>query len=317
VRAARTGVVVLSYHNPSDTWGCLDALEMSRDLDLDIVVVDNAPLGAEHERLREGVGRRAEVVATGDNLGYAAGNNVGIRRLLDRGVENVWLLNPDCHVEPTTLPRLLRVLDSRRRCGVVGARLVLPSDPARIWYDGGRVDRETAATRHRHQGRPESGTPPTKPRSTGYVTGACFLARARALEEVGLLPERYFMYYEETDWCLRARRAGWNAMVQPRARALHLKRSGVLVPAPYAVYYLTRNRFFFARDCLGLDPERALDHLDATLVATWRRRISGAAPAWLPTFEELVAQAKQDARAGRDGRREDVERVAPAGEDDS
>ena len=86
---ARTGVVVLNYGHPGDTWACLDSLEMSRELDLDIVVVDNAPEGADHDRLREGVGRRAEVVASGANLGYAGGNNLGIARLLDRGVDDV------------------------------------------------------------------------------------------------------------------------------------------------------------------------------------------------------------------------------------
>jgi GT2 family glycosyltransferase len=306
---ARTGVVVLNHGAPDDTWACLDALEMSTDLDLDLVVVDNAPEGPEHARLRAGVGRRAEVVASGDNLGYAAGNNIGIVRLLERGVEQVWLINPDCHVEPTTLRRMQGVLDSRPRCGVVGARLVLPGEPARIWYDGGRVARRTGATSHRHHGLLESETPPSGALATGYVTGACFLVRAQALEDVGLLPERYFMYYEETDWCLRARAAGWRSVVQTRARAWHLKRSGAGLPAPYAVYYLIRNRYFFARDCLGIDPDAALAHCEETLVAGWRRRIADEAPDWLPVFEDLVTQARTDAWAGRDGRRSDVERV--------
>jgi GT2 family glycosyltransferase len=308
VTIARTGVVVLNYGDPQDTWGCLDALEMSRELDLDIVVVDNAPAGAEHDRLREGVGRRAEVVASGANLGYAGGNNLGIARLLDRGVEEVLLLNPDTRIEPSTLTRLRRVLDRRPRCGVVGPRLVLPGTPPRIWFDGGMVDPHTAGTRHRGQGRVEARVPPRGARRTDYVTGAALLARADTFHDVGLLPERYFMYYEETEWCLRARDAGWDSVVQPRARMTHLKRSGIGVPGPYAVYYLTRNRFFFARDCVGVDPERALQHLDRTLVRNWRTRVTERAPSWLPVFEELVDQAKRDARAGRDGRREDVER---------
>jgi GT2 family glycosyltransferase len=307
VRNARTGVVLLNYGDPQDTWECLDSLEMSLDLDLDIVVVDNAPEGPEHDRLREGVGRRAEVVASGGNLGYAGGNNLGVARLLDRGVESLLLLNPDTRIEPNTLTRLRHVLDNRPRCGVVGPRLVFPGTPARIWFDGGMVDRETAATRHRRQGRLEAEVPPRRARPTDYVTGAALLARADTFHDVGLLPERYFLYYEETEWCLRARDAGWVSMVQPRARMTHLKRSGIGVPGPYAVYYLTRNRFFFARDCLGIDPEQALHHLDRTLVRSWRTRVTERAVHWLPVFEELVDQAKRDARAGRDGRREDVE----------
>jgi GT2 family glycosyltransferase len=300
-------VVVLNYGEPDDTWGCLDALEMSDDLDLDIVVVDNASPGPAHDRLRAGVGRRAEVVASGDNLGYAGGNNIGIARVLDRGAGSVLMLNPDTRIEPDTLTRLRRVLDKRPRCGVVGPRLVLPGRPTRIWFEGGKVDRGTAATRHRRHGRLEKEVPPRGPRRTDYVSGAALLARADTIRDVGLLPERYFMYYEETEWCLRAADAGWTSVVQPRARMTHLKRSGIRVPGPYAVYYLTRNRFFFARDCLGVDPERAMDHLDRTLVRSWRTRVTERAPHWLPVFEELVAQAKRDAWDGRDGRRADVE----------
>jgi GT2 family glycosyltransferase len=312
---ARTGVVVLNYGDPGDTWACLDSLEMSRELDLDIVVVDNAPEGPDHDRLRAGVGRRAEVVASGANLGYAGGNNLAIARLLDRGVDDVLLLNPDTRIEPNTLTLLRRVLDTRPRCGVVGPRMVFPGTPARIWFDGGGVEAETGATHHRGRGRLEAELPPRSARRCDYVTGAALFARAATFRDVGLLPERYFMYYEETEWCLRAREAGWDSMVQPRARMTHLKRSGIGVPGPYSVYYNTRNRYFFARDCLGIDPERAMDHLERTWERNCRARVSERAAHWLPVFEELVDQAKRDARADRDGRREDVEH-RPGADDD-
>lgn len=305
-RAPRTGVVILNYGEASDTLECLATLEQSDDLDLDIVVVDNGPATPDHTALRERVGRRAEVIASGDNLGYAGGNNIGITTLLRRGVEFVWLLNPDTRTEPATLRHLLRVMAARPACGVVGPRLVLPGSPSRIWYDGGVIDEKLGATRHRAQGRLETMAPPRRARETDYVTGASFLARATTLERVGLLPERYFLYYEETDWCLKARAAGWTAMVQPRARMTHLKGSGLVIPAPYHVYYLTRNSYFFAGDCLRVDPERALADLDQRLLARWRARVSELAPDWLPTYDELVTRAKSDARAGRDGRNDDI-----------
>jgi GT2 family glycosyltransferase len=307
IRNARTGVVVLNYGEASDTLGCLDSLEQSDDLDLDIVVVDNGPASDEHDALRAGVGRRAEVVASGDNLGYAGGNNLGITRLLDRGVEFVWLLNPDTRVEPATLSWLLRLMDKRPECGVVGPRLVLPGTPPRVWYDGGIVDPDRCgATRHRAQGRLESKAPRPRARETDYVTGAALLARAQTLTAVGLLPERYFLYFEETEWCLRARRLGWTCVVQSHARMTHLKRSGIGLPEPYHVYYMTRNRYFFARDCLGLDPEAAFADLDAHQLTRWRSKVAEDAPDWLPAYDELVARAKADARAGRDGRTDDI-----------
>jgi GT2 family glycosyltransferase len=310
--AARTGVVILNYGDPSDTWACLDALGRSEDLDLDVVVVDNAPEGPAHDRLRDGVGRRAEVVASGANLGYAAGNNVGIARLLDRGLDEVLILNPDTRIQPRTLRRLRRVLDNRPRCGVVAPRMVLGGRPPRIYFDGGLVETQTGATRHPGRGRLESQVPVRPAHRCDYVAGAAMLVRTAAFRDVGLLPERYFLYYEETDWCLRAREAGWNCVVQPRARITHLKRSGVAVPEPYAVYYLTRNRYLFARDCLHIDPERALAHLEQGQETVWRAQVTRHAPHWLPVFEGLLERAKRDARGGRDGRCEEIEHLSRA-----
>ena len=305
--SARTGVVILNYGHPGDTFGCLDSLEQSDDLDLDIVVVDNGPESDQHDRLRAGVGQRAEVIAAGDNLGYGGGNNVGITRLLGRGVEFVWLLNPDTRVEPSTLTRLLRLMDKRPRCGVVGPRLMLPGDPPTIWYDGGEVNmRRFGATRHVARGKVEAEVEEPRPRKTEYVTGAALLTRAATLREAGLLPERYFLYFEETDWCIRARSLGWICIVQSRARMTHLKRSGTGLPEPYHVYYTTRNRYLFARDCLGLDPEGAYDDMDAKLLPTLRQQVIDEARSWLPAYDELVARAKADARAGRYGRNDDI-----------
>lgn len=306
-RNARTGVVIVNYGEPTDTLGCLDSLEQSEERAFDVVVVDNGSGSDEHGRLLAGIGSRAEVIATGDNLGYAGGNNVGITRLLERGVEFVWLLNPDTRVESSTLTRLLRVMDRRPRAGVVGPRLMLPGDPPTIWYDGGEVNlRRFGATRHVAQGRVEAEVEPPRPRRTGYVTGASLLTRATTLAQVGLLPERYFLYFEETDWCIQARRLHWTCIVQSRARMTHLKRSGTGLPEPYHVYYTTRNRYFFARDCLGLDPEGAFANLDARLLPNLRLRVVEEAPAWLPAYDELVARAKADARAGRYGRNDEI-----------
>ena len=308
MRSASTGVVVVSYGPPDDTLECLDSLERSRDLDLEIVVVDNGPAdSADHHRLRDGIHGRATLIATGDNLGYAGGNNVGIRHLLEGDVERVWLLNPDTRVGPRTLGRLRAHLDAVPDCAVVGPRLVLPAHPPEIWYDGGTVDRATGDTAHPGSGRAEETAPPGPPRDTDYVSGASFLVRRSALEHVGLLPEDYFLYFEETAWCLAAADLGWRVMVAPRARMLHLKRSGPgRMVTPYYAYYVTRNRYHFAQQVLGIDAEQSLERFERHHVAAWRSRVAERAPHWLEDLDELVARAKRDARAGVTGRAEGV-----------
>jgi GT2 family glycosyltransferase len=298
-------VVVLNYKNTDDTLACLDSLERSDDLDLDIVVVDNGPEGPDFDELRDGVGRRGETIASGGNLGYAAGNNLGIARVMERGCDLVWVLNPDTLVEPSTLPMLREHLAAVPDCGVVGPRIVLPGRPARIWFDGGLIDREIGAVRHLNAGKVADDVPP-EVIDVDYVTGACMLVRRSMIEDIGPIPERYFLYYEETDWCVRAQRAGWRTMVDQRARMIHHKRSSDALPRPYYLYYMTRNRVLFAEESLGVDGEAALRDLDEHFLGPWRERVAAREPSLLRAFDEIVELAKADGRARVTGERPDI-----------
>ncbi len=312
-RPARTGVVLVNHDSAEDTVGCIASLEASLDLDMDVVVVDNSDSAESHQQLVDLVGARGTVLSSGGNLGYAGGSNVGIKHCLERGNAYVWLLNPDTRVEPETLPRLLELLDSVPDCGVVGPRIVHPAAPGAdemIWFDGGIVDqRKAGETRHLNQGRTIDEVASPQARDVDYVTGASLLTRRTVLETVGLLPEEYFLYFEETHWCRDVRRAGWRVMVQQRARMLHHQRSTGMMPSPYHLYYMTRNRYLFTERALGLDGEAALEQLRGKWLKNWRRKVSQHAPDWLAEFDSLVERAAQDARAGRDGRNDEVSHV--------
>ena len=312
-RTARTGVVLVNHDSAEDTVGCIASLEASYDLDMDVVVVDNSDSPDSLAALQDLVGDRAEVLSSGGNLGYAGGSNVGIRRCLERGSEFVWLLNPDTRVEPETLPRLKDLLVEVPDCGVVGPRIVHPAPPGgseTVWFDGGIVDESKAGeTRHLHQGRVVSQVAPPSTRDVDYVTGASLLTRRVVLETVGLLPESYFLYFEETHWCRDVHRAGWRVMVDQQARMLHHQRSTGAMPSPYHLYYMTRNRFLFVERALGGDGEAALAQLRGKWLRNWRRKVENQAPEWLPEFDALVERAAADARAGRDGRNDAVSHV--------
>lgn len=312
-RTARTGVVLVNHDSAEDTVGCIASLEASHDLDMDVIVVDNSDSAESLATLSAVVGDRAVVLSSGANLGYAGGSNVGIRRCLERGNEFVWLLNPDTRIEPETLPRLLTLLADVPDCGVAGPRLVHPAAPGvpeTVWFDGGIVDETKAGeTRHLHQGREVAKLAAPIARDVDYVTGASLLTRRTVLETVGLLPEDYFLYFEETHWCRDVRRAGWRVMVEQRARMVHHQRSSGALPSPYHLYYMTRNRYLFVERALGGDGEAALAQLEGKWLKNWRRRVAATAPGWLDEFDTLVDRAAADARAGRDGRNDAVSHV--------
>lgn len=304
-RVARTGVVLVNFGAPDDTLACLASLERSDDLDLDVIVVDNGPDDERHARLVAAVGARGTVLATGDNLGYAGGNNVGLHEVLRRGSEFAWILNPDTIVEAGTLPRLTAHMRAEPDCGIVGPRVVFPD--GRIWSDGGVVDPERhGATYHRAAGKPAHKVADSNPVVVDYVPGASVLVRRSLMQSVGLLPEEYFLYYEEAEWCWRAASAGWRVMIEPKARMVHHKRSGTAIPTPYYLYYMTRNRYRFAAQVLGRDGEAAWADMEEAFHRPLRANVERLAPEWLTTFDDLVKRAKDDARAGRYGRNDNI-----------
>lgn len=307
---ARVTTIVLNYRDVDDTLACVASLQRSSCPDQRLIVVDNGPPDSpEARRLSAELGPRATVVSSGSNLGYAGGNNVGIRLALQRRPEFVWLVNPDLRVEPGTLEQLLATAEKVPDAGALGPRILHGgSDPARIWFDGGRFDvRGNGATGHVNDGRPESDVPPGPPRDVDYVTGACLLLRADAVRHVGLLPEDYFLYFEETDYCRRLASAGWRLIVDTAARTAHHKRSSGDLPTVAYVYYMCRNKHVFSvRN--GVDLAAAMTHFDQVWIRPWRRKIEQLAPSWVPVFDELVTLADDDARAGRTGRRDDLDR---------
>lgn len=311
---ARVVTIVLNYQNPDDTEACVSALFRSTDLDQSLVVVDNGPSGTpENDRLKALVGDHGVLLTTGENLGYAAGNNQGIRLALQQRPEFIWLVNPDLRVEPDTLELLLDTADTYRDAAAIGPRIVYGgAGPTRIWFDGGIFDAADAGrTGHLHDGKHESDFPPGNPYDTDYVTGACLLLRTDAIRQVGLLPEDYFLYFEETDYCQQMNTRGWRLIVNPQARAQHFKRSSGALPTVSYVYYMRRNKEIFARR-LGLDVPAALAHFDRVWTMPWRAKVGQRAPMWLPVFDDVVALAAEDAREGKTGRQDGLSRFPSA-----
>lgn len=297
IDAASVTTIVLNYQLPDDTVRAVTALQRSTARGQRIIVLDNREADDAHRALSERLGPDVECLATGANLGYAAGNNVGVKRALAAGAEFVWIVNPDTEVEPTTLERLLATAAEAPDAATFGPRIVWP-DGRRIWFDGGFVDESRYGTpSHRNSGLDATSTPATGPLEVDFVTGACLLVRSVVFEEVGLLPEDYFLYFEEVAFCRRVSRAGWRNLVEPRARIVHYKRSNEDLPKPYYIYYFTRSRLHFAREHFGVGPDQVLPDLSATFLEPWRAKVERLAPTWLPSFDALVEQAVADASA--------------------
>lgn len=311
----RVGIVVLNYLHANDTIRCVRAIQRSEHRDASICVVDNGSGADVVADLRNGLDPVVPLIENDDNLGYAAGNNVGIRRVLEEGADFVWVLNPDTVAEEDTLSRMIAVMRRYPQGGIVGTRILNGAyTPVTIWFNGGVIDWEAeGATTHRDIGKYHEEVEDEGIVPVDYVTGASMLIRRAVFEDIGLLPEEYFLYFEETDFCTRARSAGWVNLIDSGAVLWHHKRSTARTPSPYYVYYFCRGRLLFRNRFADANhdeiPRDLTEFIDA-----WRAKVADRAPHWLDRYDQLVSWAIEDGMSGIHGRREDIEDVPSAEE---
>ena len=304
--------IVLNHRHDEDTLRCVAALAQSDHPRLSMIVVDNGSGPDAVARLVEGLEPTTSLILSPENIGYAAGNNLAIERALRLGADFVWLVNPDVVVTPETLPVLIGAAGARPAAGIIGCQILEGgSRPSRVLFNGGFVDWERGgAALHRNSGDVfDESADPGPVFDVDYVTGAAMLVRAGVFRSVGLIPEEYFLYFEETDFNLRATRAGWEVVVAPAAVAWHFKRSTGKLPEPYYVYYYVRNRIVFGSRYSSVEPVDIVLDLDE-FVHRWRGNIERHAPEWLPVYEELVDTAIAHGLEGRTGRWDELDAVA-------
>ena len=225
--------VVLSYNGREDT---LTALESLRGIET--VVVDNGSTDGSADAVAERF-PDVELVRTGVNLGFAGGNNVGIRRALDRGADWVLLVNNDAEVEPGLVEALEAAAAARPDAGVLACK-VLYADSDRLWYGGAGFDPILGRSRHEGFGEPDAGGGELG--ETRRATGAAMAVSRAAIEAAGLLDEELFLYAEDLEWSLRIREAGFAVVYVPEARVRHRVSSAAGgAGSPTTVYYETRN----------------------------------------------------------------------------
>jgi GT2 family glycosyltransferase len=259
-------VVVLHYAGGEDTLRCLAAVGASKYPAARTVLVDQSPGGG-----IDGTAERARlyhpwvtVVASPENRGWTGGNNRGARRVLeDGGADYLFFLNNDATVHPKMLGALVTEAERDPAVGILGPTVLRADAPESVWALGGQIGPRAASRLVGHGERYDAHTG-RAPFDVDFVVGCGVLVRSAAFSALGGFDDRYFLYYDDADFCFRARTAGWAVRTVPAAAMRH--RGGVSTGGPGAartVYYMRRNALLFAerhgpiRDRLGLFAEAA------------------------------------------------------------
>lgn len=242
-----TYIILLTWNRWEDTEACLQSLLPVVHEQIRVLVVDNGSTDGTPENIRRRF-PRFEVHENGKNLGFPAGNNVGIHHALAEGADYVILLNNDTVVDRGFAEELVAAAQRNPSAGMISSLIYFHDRPGVVWFAGGGISTWTGRSRHAGYLQADRG------QFTGDVPidrpCACsLLVTRRFLETVGLMREGLFLYGEEIDWMLRARRLGFRCILATRSKVWHKVSSSTKAsPHPVSLYYSTRNMLTVLRD---------------------------------------------------------------------
>ena len=230
--------IILNTNRRADTLACLVSLEDSAYANNKVIVLDNNSTDGSIEAIHSEF-PNIRIIPLEENLGYAGNNNVGIRAALDNGAEWVFVLNEDTILDPDCLELLVQAGESDTRTGILGPMVYHHDEPDLIQSAGGMLGTYWQGCHlgknQRYPGQYHD------PHSVDWISGCAIMLRRAVIEQVGMLDERFYYYWEETEWCLRAGKSGWRIVHVPAAKLWHKGVQRDYQPNPYVTYYSTRN----------------------------------------------------------------------------
>jgi hypothetical protein len=238
-------IVLLNYNGVHDTLECVESLQKITYPNYQIIVVDNGSSGDDVEQLHS-LGNRIQLIESDINRGFSGGNNLGITYALNSGAAYIMLLNNDTIVEPDFIDRLIEGFGDDDKIGITVPKINYYAERGKIWYGGGDISKYRASGFTDGVGEDESKHNVDK--YVTFATGCCLLIRADSIAKVGFMDENYFLYLEDTDYCMRFINAGYRIKYVGGGKIYHkvsaaTQKHNSLLP----VYYVTRNRLYFAK----------------------------------------------------------------------
>lgn len=249
----KVGLVTVLYNSEDVLPDFFDSLAKQDYSAYWLYVIDNSPTDASLRIAQELAAQyrihNVSFIRNTDNLGVATGNNQGIRLALEAGCEYVLLLNNDIEFKDAALlSKMIALADNQHEDMIVPK--IYFHDTGLIWCAGGSFNTWRGTTRHRGEGQPDGPAFATD-QHTDYAPTCFMLIRRAVFEKIGLMDEKYFVYYDDTDFVWRANAAGFRLKYWADGEVWHKVSSSTVGGSLFSAYYATRNRVYFIRKQMG------------------------------------------------------------------
>ena len=237
-------IITINYNGQKDTCELIGTLPLE-DKSIEVIVIDNASAQDEATIIKERF-PQVKVIRSKENLGFAGGNNLGIKAAQGK---YLFFINNDTILKPQTsgLSPLITRLESSPKIGMVCPKIKFSWGANPIQFAGYTpLSPITMRNKAIGCGEVDHGQFDT-PHPTPYAHGAAMMVKREVIEKAGLMPECYFLYYEELDWSMMIRRAGYEIWYEPSCTIFHKESQTTGQNSPLRTYYITRNRLLFAQ----------------------------------------------------------------------
>lgn len=236
-------IITINYNQTQITCELLRSLNALTYPNYEVIVVDNGSTENPEQIIKQQFAH-VQVIVSPTNLGFSGGNNLGMKHA--KG-DYFFLVNNDTELTPNCIEQLLAMYQKVPNLGIVCPKIRYFEDTQPIQYVGYTPLNPITARNHTiGQYEPDTGQY-NQATPTPYAHGAAMMVSRQAVEKAGMMPEEYFLYYEELDWSEQMKRAGYKIYVEPNATVFHKESVSTGKDSPLKTYYLTRNRILFMR----------------------------------------------------------------------
>lgn len=239
-------IILVNYNGYKDTIECVESLRKINFNNYKIIVVDNASTNNSIIHLKKSC-NDCTILESKNNLGFAGGNNLAIDYAINKGAEYILLLNNDTLVDPGFLDDMLETYKKEDKIGLVGCKIMNYPKKNIIWYGGGYINWFKFIPEHYGINEVDKGQC-DKEKEVDFITGCCMLVKKEVFEKSGLLPDDYFMYFEDVDFCVMVKNSGYKMWYNPKAVIYHkVGLSGGGKESSFSITWGTRNRLVFMK----------------------------------------------------------------------